>query len=102
MHELKFVNQVLKEIEKFGKKEYLIKVPDWHDIKEFEEMLNFYLKRKGIEIKIKKISLRIKCLNCKWKGKIKLPFSLVKVKIRCPKCKSIKTEIIEGAEIEVI
>ena len=101
MHELKFVEEALEKIKRMKKKEYTIRIPDYHDVDEFKEMLNSFLGGKKIKIRVEKVPVRIKCLDCGYEGKVKLPFSMIKIKPRCPKCKSMRTEIIQGKEIEV-
>ncbi len=102
MHELKFVEETIEKIKRMKKKEYTIRIPDYHDAEEFKEMLNSFLKERKIKIRVKKVPVRIKCLDCGYEGRVNLPFSMVRIKPRCPNCKSRRTEIIQGKEIEVV
>lgn len=102
MHELSFVRRALEKIERLNKNEITVRIPENHDVEEFKEILNSFLKNKKIKIKIEKVPIEVKCSECSYEGRVKMPLSMVKMKARCPNCGSLKTKIIRGEDLEVV
>ena len=106
-HEVKYVTQTIEKImiewSKNGRKNFTVKVPDSHKIKEFElllkQMLNHY--QVPVRTSVQEIPVEIKC-ECGYNGKVKLSDPENAIRILCPGCSKKKGKIITGKEIEVI
>lgn len=102
MHELKYAQQIYKEMKSNTKKNFLIKIAKNHDTQEIEEMLRDMIESSGkkINFSIEPMSIKIKCEYCNYVGYVDMPFSTVGFRAICPSCKKNKTKII-SKEIEV-
>jgi len=106
-HEVKYVTQTIEKImiewSKNGRKNFTVKVPDSHKIKEFElllkQMLNHY--QVPVIATVQQIPVEIKC-GCGYTGKARISDPENAIRILCPSCNKKKGKIIVGKEIEVI
>ena len=102
MHELKYAQQIYKEMKSNSKKNFLIKIAKNHDAVEIEEILRDMMESSGerINFSIEPKPIKIKCEYCNFVGYVDMPFSTVGFRAICPSCKKNNTKII-SKEIEV-
>lgn len=86
-----------------GKKDFVVKVPSSHHMKEFETLLRQMLNHYQVPVKaeVMKIPVIIEC-KCGYSGKVRIPSSPVPLAPVCPDCKGNDAKIIAGKEIEVM
>lgn len=106
--EVKLARETIEKImslwEKSGKKNFTVRVPQSHRVKEFEVLLKQMLVHYGVPVKVgmEEIPIEIKC-NCGYNGAVKVHNPLAGTSnVTCPICKGNRTKVISGNGIEVV
>jgi len=105
-HEVKYVTQAIEKImsewSKAGKKNFTVRVPKSHKLKEFEILLKQMLIHYQVPVRanVQEVPVEIKC-SCGYTGEARVPDPENVIKILCPNCNKNKGKIIAGKEIEV-
>ena len=86
-----------------GKKNFIVKVPKSHHIKEFQILLKQMLIHYGVPVKaeVKEVPVEIECSNCGYRGEAKVSDPSSALRILCPSCNKNHAKIISGKEIEI-
>ena len=96
------IGKIMAEWARTGRKNFIVKVPKSHHIKEFQvllkQMLNHY--RVPVKAEVKEIPVEIEC-GCGYKGKAKISNPSSALKILCPNCNTDHAKIISGKKIEI-
>jgi len=105
--EVKYVTQAIEKIMsewvKNGKRDFIVKVPKSHHIKEFELLLKQMLIHYQVPVRttVQEIPVEIEC-RCGYNGEVKTSNPVDVIRVLCPSCNRKKGKIISGKEIEVI
>ena len=87
---------------KDGKKNFMVKVPKSHRIKEFEMLLRQMLIHYQVPVKttVQEIPVEIKC-SCGYSGEARISDPEDVIRVFCPNCNKNKGKVISGKDIEV-
>ena len=105
-HEVKYVTQTIEKImeiwNKDGKRNFTVKVPKSHRIKEFELLLKQMLIHYQVPVKttVQEVPVEIKC-SCGYTGEARMTDPEDVISVLCPNCNKNKGKIISGKDIEV-
>jgi Zn finger protein HypA/HybF involved in hydrogenase expression len=105
-HEVKYVTQTIEKImslwSKDGKRNFTVKVPKSHRIKEFELLLKQMLIHYQVPVRttIQEVPIEIKC-TCGYSGEARTSDPEDVIKVLCPNCSKNKAKVISGKDIEV-
>ena len=105
--EVKYVTQTIERIMgewvKNGKKDFIVKVPKSHHIKEFELLLKQMLIHYQVPVRtsVQEIPVVIEC-KCGFNGEVKPSNPSDVIRVLCPSCNKKKGKIISGKKIEVV
>ena len=106
-HEVKYVTQTIEKImlkwSRDGKKNFIVRVPKSHRIKEFELLLKQMLIHYQVPVKtvVQEIPVQIKC-SCGYEGEAKISDPENVIRVLCPNCNKNRGRVISGKEIEVL
>jgi len=104
--EVKYVSEtigkIMKEWAKNGKRNFIVKVPKSHHVKEFETLLKQMLIHYAVPVRaeVQEIPVTIEC-ECGYVGEVKVSSPEEIKKITCPNCNG-NGKIISGKKIEII
>lgn len=104
--EVKYVTETISKImdkwSKDGKRNFIVKVPKSHHVKEFELLLKQMLIHYQVPVKteVQETPIEIKC-KCGYAGQVKVSGPENSIKIMCPNCNKSNGKIISGKDIEV-
>ena len=96
------IGKIMSEWTKNGKKNFTVRVPKSHHIKEFELLLKQMLIHYQVPVKtiVQEVPVEIKC-SCAYSGEIKTSSPEDIFKIQCPSCAKNNGKVIAGKEIEI-
>jgi len=106
-HEVKYVTETIEKImvewSTNGRKNFTVKVPDSHKVKEFEILLRQMLTHYQVPVRttVQEVPIEIKC-SCGYNGKARVPSPEEAIRVLCPNCNKKKGRIVVGKEIEVV
>ena len=97
------IGKIMTEWTKNGKKNFVVKVPKSHHVKEFEILLKQMLIHYQVPVRteVQEIPIEIKC-KCGYNGGAKSSDPADSIRILCPSCNKNHGKIIIGKNIEVI
>lgn len=105
--EVKYVTETIGKImaqwTEDGKKNFIVKVPKSHHIKEFEILLKQMLIHYQVPVRteVLEVPVEIQC-KCGYNGEAKISDPSNVLRVLCPKCNKKKGRIISGKKIEVM
>ena len=87
---------------KDGKRNFTVKVPKSHRIKEFELLLKQMLIHYQVPVKtiVQEVPVEIKC-SCGYTGEARMTDPEGAISVLCPNCNKNKGKVISGKDIEV-
>jgi len=106
-HEVKYVTQTIERImsdwSKNGKKNFTVRVPKSHRIKEFEMLLKQMLIHYQVPVRVivQEIPVEIKC-RCGYTGEVRVSDPENAIRILCPNCNKNLGRVVSGKKIEVL
>jgi len=104
---VKYVTQTIEKImhqwSEKGKRNFTVKVPKSHRVKEFEILLRQMLIHYQVPVRtiVQEVPVEIKC-NCGYNGEARVPNPEEVIRILCPNCNQKKGRIVAGKDIEVV
>ena len=104
--EVKYVTETISKImdkwSKDGKRNFIVKVPKSHHVKEFELLLKQMLIHYQVPVKteVQEMPIEIKC-KCGYAGQVKVSGPENSINIMCPNCNKNNGKIVSGRDIEV-
>jgi len=89
--------------DKEGKRNFIVKVPKSHRIKEFELLLKQMLIHYQVPVKtiVQEVPVEIKC-NCGYNGEARLTSPENAIRVLCPNCNKNRGKVTAGKNIEVL
>ncbi len=105
-HEVKYVTQTIEKImsewSKAGKKNFTVRVPKSHRVKEFEMLLKQMLIHYQVPVRaiVQEVPVEIKC-GCGYNGEARISDPENVIRILCPNCSKKRGRVVSGKEIEV-
>ncbi len=106
-HEVKYVTQTIEKImsewSKNGKKNFTVRVPKSHRVKEFEMLLKQMLIHYQVPVRamVQEVTVEIKC-RCGYTGEARVSDPESVIRILCPNCNKNNGRVIVGKEIEIL
>ena len=93
----------MSEWTKNGKRNFVVKVPKSHHVKEFELLLKQMLIHYQVPVKteVQEIPIEIRC-KCGYSGEAKSSDPSDTIRILCPSCNKTYGKVISGKNIEVV
>ena len=97
------IGKIMTEWTKNGKKNFIVKVPKSHHVKEFELLLKQMLIHYQVPVKteVQEMPVQIKC-KCGYSGEIKNSDPTQVIRVLCPSCSKNLAKVVSGKGIEVI
>jgi len=92
----------MEKWDKEGKRNFTVKVPKSHRIKEFELLLKQMLIHYQVPVKtiVQEVPIEIKC-SCGYNGEARITNPENVIRVLCPNCNKNKGKVTSGKNIEV-
>ena len=96
------IERIMSEWSKNGKKNFTVRVPKSHRVKEFEMLLRQMLIHYQVPVRaiVQEVPVEIKC-RCGYAGEARVPDPENVIRILCPNCNKKWGRVVSGKEIEV-
>ena len=96
------IGKIMNEWTTNGKKNFIVKVPKSHHVKEFELLLKQMLIHYQVPVRavVEEVPVEIKC-SCGFTGKVRSSDPEDVLRTLCPNCNKKKGKITSGKKIEI-